>query len=106
MFNRERVILTIEPQATLWYKGIILFGSFGLPQAKFTNALTLGDFDEVSRTGFEPMHLSASFNKHLNIARKNEEDFHDIVAVHGYRNAGRDRSFQYVRGFVALLRTN
>jgi CheY-like chemotaxis protein len=41
MFNRERVILTIEPQAILWYKGIVLYGSIGLPQAKFTNALTL-----------------------------------------------------------------
>jgi hypothetical protein len=65
-----------------------------------------GDFDEVSRTGFDPMQLSASFNKHLNIARKNEEDFDDIVAVDGYRNAGRDCSFQYARGFVALLRTD
>ena len=42
MFNRERVILTIEPQAILWYRGIVLYGSIGLPQAKFTNALTLG----------------------------------------------------------------
>ena len=36
MFNRERVILTIEPQAILWYRGIVLYGSIGLPQAKFT----------------------------------------------------------------------
>jgi hypothetical protein len=34
MFNRERVILTIEPKAILWYRGIVLYG--GLPQAKFT----------------------------------------------------------------------
>ena len=65
-----------------------------------------GNFDEVSHTDFNPLHLFASFNKHLNIARKNEEDFDDIVAVHGYHNAGRDRSFQYARGFVALLRAN
>ena len=39
------------------------------------------------------------------LPRKNEEDFDDIVAVDGYRNAGRDCSFQYARGFVALLRT-
>ena len=42
MFNRERVILTIEPQAILWYRGIVFYGSIGLPQAKFTDALTLG----------------------------------------------------------------
>ena len=30
------------------------------------------------------------------------ENFDDIVAVHGYRNAGRDRSFQYARCFVAF----
>src|SRR6202051_1398195 len=42
MFNRECVILTIESQAILWYRGIVLYGSIGLPQAKFTNALTLG----------------------------------------------------------------
>src|ERR1700741_3406034 len=40
-----------------------------------------GNFDEVSHTDFNPLHLFASFNKHLNIARKNEEDFDDIVAV-------------------------
>jgi len=28
------------------------------------------------------------------------------VAVHGYHNAGGDRSFQYARGFVAWLRAN
>ena len=28
-------------QANLWYRGIVLYGSIGLPQAKFTNALTL-----------------------------------------------------------------
>src|ERR1700693_5173045 len=42
MFNRECVILTIESKAILWYRGIVLYGSIGLPQAKFTNALTLG----------------------------------------------------------------
>jgi hypothetical protein len=36
MFNRERVILTIELKAILWYRGIVLYGSIGLPQAKFT----------------------------------------------------------------------
>jgi hypothetical protein len=41
MFNRERVILTIELQAMLWYRGIVLYSSIGLPEAKVTNALTL-----------------------------------------------------------------
>jgi hypothetical protein len=42
MFHRERVILTIEPQAILWYRGIVFYSSIGLPEAKVTNALTLG----------------------------------------------------------------
>ena len=37
MFNRERVILTIESQAILWYRRVVLYGSIGLPQA---NSLT------------------------------------------------------------------
>ena len=39
MFNRERVILTIEPQAILWYRRVVLYGSIGLPQAKFTKRI-------------------------------------------------------------------
>src|ERR1700736_4175821 len=60
MFNRERVILTIEPQAILWYRGIILYGSFSLPQAKFTNALTLGALcfrQSAYRSNDEPLPL-------------------------------------------------
>jgi hypothetical protein len=33
MFNRERVILIIEPKAILWYRRIVLCGSIGLLQA-------------------------------------------------------------------------
>jgi hypothetical protein len=42
MFNRERVILIIEPKAMLSLRRVILYSSIALPQAKFTNALTLG----------------------------------------------------------------
>ena len=30
------VILTIEPKAILWYRRIVLYGSIGPPEAKFT----------------------------------------------------------------------
>jgi hypothetical protein len=43
-----------------------------------------GNFDEVSRTGLDPMHLSAVFDKYFDIARKNEENFDGLVTVHGY----------------------
>jgi hypothetical protein len=59
-----------------------------------------GNFDEVSRTGFDPIQLSGLFHKHFNIPIKNKEIFDHIVTVQGYGNTGRDRSFEYARGFV------
>ena len=41
-------MLIIEPKAILWYRRIVLYGSIGLPQAKFTNAMTLGAIVEFS----------------------------------------------------------
>jgi len=42
MFNRERVILTIEPKAIRWYRGIVLYGSLAYLTPNSLNALTLG----------------------------------------------------------------
>jgi hypothetical protein len=60
MFNRERVILTIEPQEMLWYRGIVFYSSIGLPEAKVTNALTLGAIcvrQSAYRSNDEPLPL-------------------------------------------------
>jgi hypothetical protein len=40
-FNRERVNFKVEPKAILWLRRVVLYGSIGLSQAKFTNELTL-----------------------------------------------------------------
>jgi hypothetical protein len=42
MFNRERVMLNVEPTAILWLRRVVLYGSMGLHQAIFTEALTPG----------------------------------------------------------------
>jgi hypothetical protein len=63
MFNRERVILTIEPQAILWYRGIVLYGSIGLPRPNSLNALTLGAIcvrQSAYRSNDEPLPLHPS----------------------------------------------
>jgi hypothetical protein len=50
MINRERLILKIEPEAILWLRRVVLYSSIGLPQAEFTNALTLGAICVRQRT--------------------------------------------------------
>jgi hypothetical protein len=42
MFNRERVMLNVEPTAILWLRRVILYGATGLLPAKFTDAFTPG----------------------------------------------------------------
>jgi hypothetical protein len=49
------VILIIEPKAIPWYRRIVLYGSIGLPQAKFTNALS----------GIKPLTITKRQGKEL-----------------------------------------
>jgi hypothetical protein len=43
-----------------------------------------GNFDEVSRTNFDPTHFADIPDQYFEIPRKNEENFDGIVTVHEY----------------------